>query len=70
MAGYPVVCVTPCDPKYPHYNATTQRLCRHMAIDVSRIRFHWEIAGPQSSSGDPLGTIFIFFRFQPTIPLN
>lgn len=52
MAGYPVVCVTPCDPKYPQYNST-QRLCRHMAIDVSKIRFSWEISPP--SPNDPLG---------------
>lgn len=52
-AGYPVVCVTPCDPKYPLYNISTQRLCRSMAIDVSKIRFSWEISPPLSTS-DPL----------------
>ena len=59
-AGYPVVCVTPCDPKYPLYNISTQRLCRNMAIDVSKIRFSWDISPPTSgsSSQDPLSKLF------------
>lgn len=58
-AGYPVVCVTPCDPKYPLFNISTQRLCRNMAIDVSKIRFSWEISPPLSTS-DPLSMFEIY----------
>lgn len=70
-AGYPVVCVTPCDPKYPLYNTSTQRLCRNMAIDVSKIRFSWDIAPPlgSSNSKEPLGetTTGPFYRLsEPT----
>ncbi|XP_057381732.2 extracellular matrix organizing protein FRAS1-like [Daphnia carinata] len=68
-AGYPVVCVTPCDPKYPLYNISTQRLCRSMAIDVSKIRFSWEISPPLSTSKESLGetTTGPFYRLsEPT----
>ncbi|XP_046644561.1 extracellular matrix organizing protein FRAS1-like [Daphnia pulicaria] len=74
-AGYPVVCVTPCDPKYPLYNISTQRLCRNMAIDVSKIRFSWDISPPssgsssRSSSQEPLSdsTAGPFYRLsEPT----
>ncbi|EFX68424.1 hypothetical protein DAPPUDRAFT_260138 [Daphnia pulex] len=66
-AGYPVVCVTPCDPKYPLYNISTQRLCRNMAIDVSKIRFSWDISlssrgsSSRSSSQEPLSQIRSIF---------
>ena len=43
-AGYPLVCVSPCDPKYPLYNTSTQRLCRDLNIDATKIRFSWEIS--------------------------
>jgi len=59
-AGYPVVCVTPCDPKYPDYNAT-ERLCREMAIDVSNIRFSWEISPP--TVDDQTGTALLFIDY-------
>lgn len=51
LPGRPLVCVTPCEPKHPLYNGSTQRLCRNLAVDVPRIRFYWEI----SPSGDPFG---------------
>ena len=46
--GYPLVCVTPCDAKFPQYN-TTQRLCQSMGIDMSRIRFSWQISPPSAN---------------------
>jgi len=52
--GYPVVCVSACDPKHRRYN-WTQRLCRDMGIDVSKIRFSWEISPPILD--DQLGTV-------------
>lgn len=58
-AGYPLVCVTPCDPKFPDYNAT-ERLCREMAIDVSKIRFSWEISPP--TIDDQLGIALSFIN--------
>lgn len=60
-AGYPVICVTPCDAKHPLYNTSTQRLCRNMAIDVSRIRYSWEISPPRARS-ELIGRKSDFFR--------
>ena len=40
--GYPLVCVTPCDPKYPEY-VDTQSLCEEAAINASAIKFRWEV---------------------------
>ncbi|CAK8671603.1 unnamed protein product [Clavelina lepadiformis] len=43
--GYPLVCVTPCDPKYPKYSET-RNLCEEAAINSTAIRFSWEVAMP------------------------
>ena len=40
--GYPLICVTPCDPKYPKY-VETRNLCEEAAINASAIRFSWEV---------------------------
>ena len=41
--GYPIICVTPCDPKYPQY-VDTQNLCEEAAINVSTIKYGWEVS--------------------------
>uniref|UniRef100_H2Y542 Calx-beta domain-containing protein n=1 Tax=Ciona savignyi TaxID=51511 RepID=H2Y542_CIOSA len=48
--GYPLVCVTPCDPKYPRYS-DTQSLCEEAAINSSAIRFSWEVFMPSDEKG-------------------
>lgn len=40
--GYPLICVTPCDPKHPDFD-DTQSLCEEAAINVTSIRFAWEV---------------------------
>nr|XP_026692904.1 extracellular matrix protein FRAS1 isoform X2 [Ciona intestinalis] len=48
--GYPLICVTPCDPKYPNY-VDTQSLCEEAAINSSAIKFSWEVAMPTEQEG-------------------
>ncbi|XP_065578086.1 extracellular matrix organizing protein FRAS1-like isoform X3 [Artemia franciscana] len=47
--GYPLICITACDPKYPNYNETSS-LCRRTNIGLTR--YTWEVAPP---SMDPIG---------------
>lgn len=49
-AGYPLVCVTPCDPHYPKYSVTRQR-CEEAGINQTQVHFSWEVATPTHSSG-------------------
>ncbi|XP_033117888.1 extracellular matrix protein FRAS1-like [Anneissia japonica] len=49
-AGYPLICVTPCDPHYPSYTLT-QGMCKSSNINVSSIVFHWEVAMPTDVDG-------------------
>ncbi|XP_038615096.1 LOW QUALITY PROTEIN: extracellular matrix protein FRAS1 [Tachyglossus aculeatus] len=48
--GYPLVCVTPCDPHYPQFALTKER-CGEAGINQSSVRFSWEVAAPTDSSG-------------------
>uniref|UniRef100_A0A6I8NJC9 Fraser extracellular matrix complex subunit 1 n=1 Tax=Ornithorhynchus anatinus TaxID=9258 RepID=A0A6I8NJC9_ORNAN len=48
--GYPLVCVTPCDPHYPQFALTKER-CGEAGINQSSVRFGWEVAAPTDSSG-------------------
>ncbi|KAJ8339232.1 hypothetical protein SKAU_G00360180 [Synaphobranchus kaupii] len=48
--GYPLVCVTPCDPHYPTYSMLRAR-CEGAAINQSSVRFGWEVAAPTDTSG-------------------
>ncbi|XP_041084402.1 extracellular matrix organizing protein FRAS1-like isoform X2 [Polyodon spathula] len=48
--GYPLVCVTPCDPHYPKYSVMKER-CDEAGINQSSIRFGWEVAAPTDISG-------------------
>ncbi|KAG8187463.1 hypothetical protein JTE90_009532 [Oedothorax gibbosus] len=43
--GYPLVCITPCDPNYPEY-ANTQWLCLVSGINANSMHYSWEIALP------------------------
>uniref|UniRef100_A0A8C4Z636 Fraser extracellular matrix complex subunit 1 n=1 Tax=Gadus morhua TaxID=8049 RepID=A0A8C4Z636_GADMO len=49
-AGYPLVCVTPCDPHYPKYSVTRGR-CEEAGINQTQVHFSWEVATPTHSSG-------------------
>ena len=49
-AGYPLVCVTPCDPHYPKYSVTRGR-CEEAGINQTQVHFSWEVATPTHGSG-------------------
>ncbi|KAM6954491.1 extracellular matrix organizing protein FRAS1 [Aplochiton taeniatus] len=48
--GYPLVCVTPCDPRYPQYAVTRER-CLEAGINQSAVHFSWEVATPTDTNG-------------------
>ncbi|XP_017560623.2 extracellular matrix protein FRAS1 [Pygocentrus nattereri] len=48
--GYPLVCVTPCDPHYPKYSSMRER-CEEAGINQTSIHFSWEVAAPTDTSG-------------------
>ncbi|KAM3867993.1 extracellular matrix organizing protein FRAS1 [Diretmus argenteus] len=48
--GYPLVCVTPCDPHYPKYSVMKER-CEEAGINQTQVHFSWEVAAPTDSSG-------------------
>uniref|UniRef100_A0A672MQB1 Extracellular matrix protein FRAS1-like n=1 Tax=Sinocyclocheilus grahami TaxID=75366 RepID=A0A672MQB1_SINGR len=48
--GYPLVCVTPCDPHYPKYSDMRER-CEEAGINQTSVHFSWEVATPTDTSG-------------------
>ncbi|XP_072289092.1 extracellular matrix organizing protein FRAS1, partial [Eucyclogobius newberryi] len=48
--GYPLVCLTPCDPHYPKYSVMKER-CDEAAINQSKVHFSWEVAAPTDTNG-------------------
>uniref|UniRef100_A0ACB8E9A0 Extracellular matrix protein fras1 n=1 Tax=Sphaerodactylus townsendi TaxID=933632 RepID=A0ACB8E9A0_9SAUR len=56
--GYPLVCVTPCDPHFPKYSVMKER-CSDAGINQSSIQFSWEVATPTDGNGarSPFETI-------------
>lgn len=56
--GYPLICVTPCDPHFPKYAVTKER-CGEAGINQSSIQFSWEVATPTDGNGarSPFETI-------------
>ncbi|XP_071971616.1 extracellular matrix organizing protein FRAS1 [Engystomops pustulosus] len=56
--GYPLICVTPCDPHFPKYSIMKER-CEEAGINQSTIMFNWEVAAPTDSNGarSPFETI-------------
>ncbi|KAM4616687.1 extracellular matrix organizing protein FRAS1 [Polymixia lowei] len=48
--GYPLVCVTPCDPHYPKYSVMKER-CEEAGINQTQVHFSWEVAAPTDASG-------------------
>lgn len=54
IQGYPLICVTACDPKHPRYPETGS-LCARQSIDNSRTWYRWEVAaatGPDGVTND------------------
>ncbi|NXS55143.1 FRAS1 protein, partial [Brachypteracias leptosomus] len=56
--GYPLVCVTPCDPHFPKYPVMRER-CREAGVNQTSIHFSWEVATPTDGNGarSPFETI-------------
>ncbi|XP_066488376.1 extracellular matrix organizing protein FRAS1 [Tiliqua scincoides] len=56
--GYPLVCVTPCNPHFPKYAVMKER-CNEAGINQSSIQFSWEVATPTDGNGarSPFETI-------------
>lgn len=48
--GYPLVCVTPCDPHYPKYPVMKER-CEEAGINQTQVHFSWEVASPTDTNG-------------------
>ncbi|XP_071003248.1 extracellular matrix organizing protein FRAS1-like, partial [Oncorhynchus clarkii lewisi] len=48
--GYPLVCVTPCDPHYPKYSVMRER-CDEAGINQTSVHFSWEVAAPTDTNG-------------------
>ncbi|XP_056323273.1 FRAS1-related extracellular matrix protein 2a [Danio aesculapii] len=49
-AGYPVVCVTACNPKYPDYDKTGS-ICISERINDTLTRYRWLISAPSGPDG-------------------
>ena len=49
-AGYPVVCVTPCDPKFDMFEEV-RGLCEDERIDYTMTEYRWQISAPTTSNG-------------------
>ena len=47
--GYPLACLTPCDPRHPSY-PTTRPLCVESDVNTASISYQWEVAMPPRHS--------------------
>lgn len=56
--GYPLVCVTSCDPHFPKYAIMKER-CSEAGINQTSVQFSWEVASPTDGNGarSPFETI-------------
>ncbi|XP_076321017.1 FRAS1-related extracellular matrix protein 2-like [Tachypleus tridentatus] len=50
IPGYPVVCVTSCNPKHPDYDRTGT-LCSSEGINDNLTEFRWRVAAPSGHDG-------------------
>ncbi|KAM6946095.1 FRAS1-related extracellular matrix protein 2b [Aplochiton taeniatus] len=50
LAGYPVVCVTACNPKYPEYDKTVS-ICVSESINNTLTRYRWLVSAPTGPDG-------------------
>ncbi|KAL8573258.1 hypothetical protein ACOMHN_006669 [Nucella lapillus] len=50
VQGYPVVCITPCNPKHPQFK-DTDPLCRSQGINDTMTLFRWRVAAPSGQDG-------------------
>ncbi|XP_053728252.1 FRAS1-related extracellular matrix protein 2b isoform X1 [Synchiropus splendidus] len=50
VAGYPIVCVTACNPKYPEYDKTGS-ICVSENINNTLTRYRWLVSAPTGRDG-------------------
>ncbi|XP_068172836.1 FRAS1-related extracellular matrix protein 2b [Antennarius striatus] len=50
VAGYPVICITACNPKYPDYDKTGS-ICKSENINNTLTRYRWLVSAPSSPNG-------------------
>ncbi|KAI3354096.1 hypothetical protein L3Q82_018646 [Scortum barcoo] len=50
VAGYPVICVTACNPKYPDYDKTGS-ICVSENINNTLTRYRWLVSAPTGTDG-------------------
>ncbi|XP_061916520.1 FRAS1-related extracellular matrix protein 2b isoform X1 [Entelurus aequoreus] len=50
LAGYPVICVTACNPKYPDYDKTGS-ICVSENINNTLTRYRWLVSAPKGADG-------------------
>ncbi|XP_034459776.1 FRAS1-related extracellular matrix protein 2b [Hippoglossus hippoglossus] len=50
LAGYPVICVTACNPKYPDYDKTGS-ICVSENINNTLTRYRWLVSAPTGPDG-------------------
>uniref|UniRef100_A0A8C6NWB8 FRAS1 related extracellular matrix 2b n=1 Tax=Nothobranchius furzeri TaxID=105023 RepID=A0A8C6NWB8_NOTFU len=50
VTGYPVICVTACDPKYPDYDKTGS-ICVSENINNTLTRYRWLVSAPTGPDG-------------------
>lgn len=51
VQGYPLVCVSPCNPKHPQFPVVGQ-FCVSDGIDDSLTKFRWRVAAPNGITAD------------------
>ncbi|KAG1714495.1 Extracellular matrix protein FRAS1 [Nymphon striatum] len=49
-AGYPLICVTVCDSKYPQ-NEDSMKICESLDMNATNIQYRWETAIPLKTNG-------------------
>ncbi|XP_059121206.1 FRAS1-related extracellular matrix protein 2-like isoform X2 [Peromyscus eremicus] len=73
VSGYPVVCITACNPKYPDYDKTGS-ICASENINDTLTRYRWLISAPAGPDGvtSPLREVDFdtFFTSSKTITLD
>ena len=50
VAGYPLICISPCNPKHPEYSKIIE-FCEGDNIDDSHTQYTWQVAMPNDKQG-------------------
>ncbi|KFM78096.1 FRAS1-related extracellular matrix protein 2, partial [Stegodyphus mimosarum] len=50
VSGYPVVCITPCNPKYPDFSRTGN-ICSREGINDTLTQYRWRVSAPSGQDG-------------------